>query len=104
GSPWIPECRGIRHAEHLDAKLKLEPFGHAEVAEEAAVHVEDTRSAQDVAAAVTEPNIGHGLECQRIEVRLSDSVPAENFDLALDLIGGLGVAWRVHRRSCSGDG
>ncbi len=68
------------------------PLGPPEIAEYAAVHVEHSRTAQNVSPTASEAHVRYGLEGERIEVRLAYAVPAEDLNVAFYLVRRLSVA------------
>ena len=85
----VAEPRPIRDVERLHADLQVRVPRNLDLTEHAEIPGRDAGSAQAVERRGAEAGLGHGLEGERIEVRVVAADAAEDLDVGLDLVGAL---------------
>src|ERR1041385_5049199 len=93
----------IRKIERLGPELHSDAFAEIEFAEDAEIQVCDTGAAENVKSGGAEPDAGYGSKSQRVEVWSVGTYASEFLDIRLHLIGLLGAAGSIQRRSAGAD-
>src|SRR5262245_9613603 len=85
----VAEVGGVAEVERVGADLHLPAFVDGDLAEEAEIHVQESGTAHRVETGGAEAGIGDRDKGQRVKVRRSGAVTAEDGDVGLNLVGAL---------------